>query len=462
MSIAAPIVHLPASVRQIVVVYAQRGITLQLIVRGVLVAFVIGTLILLPPATGAAWCFAIASAYAVLALLLTGWLARRGSAALQWGWVGLYADLLALSALCSVAGQSAEVSWTSLVLLGGFFLLPVLAATQLRWIVCASIIVPTVGFYLLEALATQNANNEPWASILLRVVVLAGVGAAAVGLSRIQQSRVSAIAGLVSDRSMLLTELTTIGTNERSTLAESLHDGALQYLLAARMDLDELRTSAAAGTEVVLDRLDEALTQSARLLRTTVTELHPAVLEQAGIPSAVTAMARSAADRAGLNLTVDCTQWPAEARSTHDQLLFSAARELVTNVVKHAQAQNLSIRLALTAGRIEMTVRDDGVGTDAAVLADRIQEGHIGLHAQRVKTEAAGGHFDLATPSDGGTTVTITIPTAGDDDWQPTEDPTGDIRPLGLTDAPELAEVTVTRGRIASIPDHRQCGHLPQ
>ena len=136
MSIAAPLSRLPAPVQQIVVAYAQRGITLQLIVRGVLVAFIIGTLILLPPATGAAWCLVIAAVYTVLALLLTGWLARRGPTALRWGWIGLYVDLLTLSALCAVAGQSADVSWTSLVLLGGFFLLPVLAATQLRWLVC--------------------------------------------------------------------------------------------------------------------------------------------------------------------------------------------------------------------------------------------------------------------------------------------------------------------------------------
>jgi len=413
MSIAAPISHLPAPVQKIVMAYAQRGITLQLVVRGVLVVFIICTLILLPPATGAAWCVVIAVAYTVLALVLTGWLARRGPTALQWGWIGLYIDLLALSALCLVAGQSADQSWTSLVLLGGFFLLPVLAATQLRWVVCASVVVPTVAFYLLEAIATQHANNEPWTSIVLRVVVLGGVGGAAVGLSRIQRSRVTAIAGLVADRAMLLTELTTITATERSALAETLHDGALQYILAARMDLDDLRP-AAAGAEAVLDRLDQALTQSARLLRTTVTELHPAVLDQAGVPGAVATLARSAADRAGLNLTMDSAQWPADARTAHDQLLFGTARELVANVVKHAHAQNLSIRLALTAGEIEMIVHDDGVGTDVAALSSRVGEGHIGIYAQRVKIEAAGGRFDLVTPGDGGTTITVTIPTAGD------------------------------------------------
>src|SRR5664279_3331333 len=112
MSTATPISQLPAPVQHIVVTSAQRGITLQLVVRCVLVAFIIGTLLLLPPATGAGWCVVIAAVYAVLAVLLTGWLARRGPAAVRWGWIGLYVDLFALSALSVVAGQSADQSWT--------------------------------------------------------------------------------------------------------------------------------------------------------------------------------------------------------------------------------------------------------------------------------------------------------------------------------------------------------------
>ena len=183
---------------------------------------------------------------------------------------------------------------------------------------------------------------------------------------RIQRSRVTAISGLVTDRSTLLTELMTISATEQSALAENLHDGALQYILAARMDLDDLRAVTGAEAEPALDRLDEALTQSARLLRDTVTELHPAVLDQAGIPAAVQHSGPYGGGPGGCHLIVDATAWPAGARTAHDRLLFSTARELVTNVVKHAQARTLSIRLALTADRIEMTVHDDGVGTDVA------------------------------------------------------------------------------------------------
>ena len=221
------------------------------------------------------------------------------------------------------------------MLLGGFFLLPVLAATQLRWGVCASVVVPTVAFYGIEAIATQQANSEPWASIILRILVIAGVGAAAIGLTRIQRARVLAIEGLVADRTHLLTELMTVTDSERRTLAENLHDGALQYILAARMDLEDARELA---DPTAFDRLDQALTQSSRLLRSTVSELHPAVLEQSGLAAAVSQLASTAAERAGLELTLDTDGWPATARTPVDPLLFGTARELLANVVRHAAA----------------------------------------------------------------------------------------------------------------------------
>jgi two-component system NarL family sensor kinase len=293
------------------------------------------------------------------------------------------------------------------VLLGGFFLLPVLAATQLRWGVCTSVVVPTVAFYGIEAIATQQANDEPWASIVLRILVISGVGAAAIGLTRIQRSRLLAIERLVSDRTQLLTELMTVTQSERRTLAENLHDGALQYILAARMDLEDARELA---DPTAFDRLDQALTQSSRMLRSTVTELHPAVLEQSGLAAAVSQLASTAAERAGLELTLHTDEWPAGAHTPIDPLLFGTARELLANVVRHAGAHHLGLTLALRGGTATLVIVDDGVGADPALVADRVAQGHIGLDSHRVKIESAGGEFLLETSPGGGTTVRVSVP----------------------------------------------------
>jgi len=408
MSIVVPdSARLGPEMMPIVVAHAERGITLQQALRAVLVLFVAATVIWLPPAVGAGVCALIAAGYLVAAIGLTWWLGGRGAAAVRWGWLGLYVDLAVLCAVSLIAGLSAGQSWTSYVLLGGLFLLPVLAATQLRWRVCVGVVVPTVAVYLLDGVLTRQGDDEPWASVILRTLALVGVGVAAIGLSRIQRSRVAAIAGLVADRNQLLTELMTVTDTERRRLAEDLHDNALQYVLAARFDAEDARETA---EPAAFDRLDQALTQSAQLLRTTVSELHPAVLEQSGLAAAVSGLARTAADRGGLELAMDVADWPASARTRADLLLFGTARELLANVVRHAGADRLRVELSLLSGRAELVVTDDGVGADPATVAGRLAEGHIGLNSQRVRIEAAGGSFTLRAPPAGGTVVAVSVP----------------------------------------------------
>ena len=408
MSIVVPHSARPGpDVMPIVVDHAERGIALQQALRAVLVLFVVATLVWLPPAVGAGACAVIAAVYVLAAVGLTWWLRGRSAAAIRWGWLGLYVDLAALSAISLISGLSARQSWTYYVLLGGFFLLPVLAATQLRWRVCVGVVVPTVSVYLLEGLLTMQGDDEPWASVILRTLALVGVGVAAIGLSRIQRSRVAAIAELVADRTQLLTELMTVTDTERRRIAEDLHDNALQYVLAARFDLEDARETA---EPAAFERLDQALTQSAQLLRTTVSELHPAVLEQSGLAAAVSGLARTAAGRAGLELDLDVSGWPASARTPADLLLFSTARELLANVVRHAGAGHLGVRLDLRTGRAELVVTDDGVGADPVIVSGRLAAGHIGLSSHRVRVEAAGGTFTLRTPPSGGTVVAVGVP----------------------------------------------------
>ncbi len=219
------------------------------------------------------------------------------------------------------------------MLITGFLLVPVLASATLRPKVCAAVVVPAVLVYLVAGIATQSANEEPWASLLLRTLVMAGVGAACVALSWIQRSRVTTIGRLVRARTDLLAELTDLERRERRALSEQLHDGALQYVLAARQDLDEARDT---GAPEAFDRLEQALLESSRLLRSTVAELHPAVLERAGLPAAIRDLVASAAARGGFAAKLDLDGWPADRRTPVDGLLYRTARELLGNVVKHA------------------------------------------------------------------------------------------------------------------------------
>ncbi len=388
--------------------HANRGVRLQLLLRAALVGFLLLTIGLLPPVEGVAAYYGVVVVYAVGALAMARWAWRGGPAVARWGWLGLFADLVVLAGLVLAAGVDADESWTSYVLLFGFFLLPVLAATQLRVWVCAAVVVPTVIVYLAASFATQEANDEPWRSIVLRTLMLATVGAACLGLSRIQRSRLAAIGGLLEERTHLLDELVHLEQRERRELAERLHDGALQYVLAARLDLEDVpRTDA----DEAVGRIEHALGEASRMLRSTVSELHPAVLRQAGLARALRDLADSTA-RPDLVVDVDLDDWPGGLRTPTDGLLYGAARELLSNVVKHAGARRARVSLGLAGDQARLVVADDGHG--APERAPGPGEGHIGLHTQRLRVEAAGGALDVDA-SGAGTTATVTVPvlTAG-------------------------------------------------
>ena len=402
---AAGVAHVQDVVDEVMVAHAARGATLQTWLRLGVVVFVWACLVLVPPSQYAGWCYGIAVAYPVLWGASLLWDRRRRVTEADWGWVLLVLDIVVLGVLTVIAGLSAEDSWTAYILINGFFLLPILAATQLRPGVSLALGVPIVGVYVLSSVTTRVANDEPWSSLGLRVAVLVAVCLGSVALSRIQRSRVMEIVTLAIDRAGLLVELTDVEERERQQLSEALHDGALQYVLAARMDLEDVRD----GDPEAVDRVEHALTRSAGLLRRTVSELHPAVLDQAGLVRAVDDLAEGLRGR-GYEVDVRHDGMPVRPASDADRVVFGAVRELVANVVKHAEARSVLIELRLTGDQLEAVVADDGVGFDEESAARQLASGHIGLASQRLRIEAAGGRLVASAVEPHGMRMAVSVP----------------------------------------------------
>jgi two-component system NarL family sensor kinase len=401
--------QLESEVVAVAVQHARRGVRLQVRLRWVLVGFVALTIITVAPTHYVAVCAAIIVGYALWALGVALWTRQGHESAVRLAWLALFVDVAVLGVLTLLTGVAAPLGWTSDVFTTGFLLIPVLAATQLRPWVCAAVVGPTALVYFLAGVATQSANLEPWPSLLLRTLVIVGVGLGCIGLSRIQASRVRTIGRLVRTRTELLAELTGLEERERQALSENLHDGALQYVLAARLDLDDARETGGAGS---FDRLEHALAESSRLLRSTVAELHPAVLARAGLPSAVRDLATTAGARGGFTVEVDTTDWPVGRRTGADALLYRTAGELLNNVVKHAKATTATVTLQLVDDLARLVVADDGVGTSAGSGGGALRRGHIGLTSHKVRVEAAGGRFLTEANTPHGTVATVELPAA--------------------------------------------------
>ncbi len=151
----------------------------------------------------------------------------------------------------------------------------------------------------------------------------------------------------------------------------------------------------------------EALQETATGLRSTVTELHPQVLAQLGLTPALREMLKQFEARTEINVEADLED---VGKPESQQLLHRAARELLTNVGKHAEATTVRVALKRNGNRVKMTIADDGAGFDPAVVGQSVAEGHIGLGSLLARFDAMGGAMDIDSHVGNGTRITVTSP----------------------------------------------------
>jgi two-component system, NarL family, sensor kinase len=390
----------------VLIEHAFRGAHIQRILRLLLGLFFVAVLIFQPPDQHLALCWLVVICYALWSIAVGALIRAGGVRSLHYAWLALFVDVFTVAALTLIADSSAQRSWAPYLLINGFFLVPVIAAAQLNPWISAVVAVPAVLVYLGSSLLIRKIDADPISEIVLRTGLLAIVGIGCVLLSRVQRSRVSTIARLLDERTHLLAEMVTIEQREQRDLAETLHDGALQYVLAARQELEAVED----GDPEAAERIDLALAETSRLLRSTMTQLHPAVVDMAGLLPALRDLVETVNARGQLSAELRTRNWEDSLRTPIDELLLTTARELITNVVKHAQARTVSIELAREAGRATLRVSDDGVGMAGVDLDARLGAGHLGVASRRIRLEAAGGRITFSPADPHGTIVDVEVP----------------------------------------------------
>jgi two-component system NarL family sensor kinase len=103
--------------------------------------------------------------------------------------------------------------------------------------------------------------------------------------------------------------------------------------------------------------------------------------------------------------------WDDAWRGQAQEIAYSAARELLTNIVKHAEAGTVDVTLGDADGWIDLMIADDGKGFADGVADRRLAEGHIGLASQRIRIESAGGSLSLRSGPQG-TVAHLRLPMA--------------------------------------------------
>jgi signal transduction histidine kinase len=197
--------------------------------------------------------------------------------------------------------------------------------------------------------------------------------------------------------------IATAADEERRRIERDLHDGAQQRLVALALELRSAQRGLGAEADPELDRLlastADELQVAVEELRSLAHGIHPGALTQAGLSSALEALAA----RVPIPVTVDATteRFPAEVEVT----AYFVASEALANVVKHAEASKVVISARRDNGTLVIEVSDDGVGGATASNGS-------GLHGLADRLEAHGGRLSVESVRGLGTRVVGEIPCA--------------------------------------------------
>ncbi len=374
------------------------------VVRVALVPVVlVGELLVIHPADqGEAFALLIAAfaawAAAILAVHVTAHRTRRRAPV----WLRRaepFVDLAAIAGLTYTSGGPfSEVGMA-------FFVLPLLAAASLRpqatagWAAAA-----TAAFAALSLLHRTAGEPQATARMAAQLGYLVCAGLAATLLSAVLTRRTAAISALAQQRGELVAQALTAEQRERRRLADLLHDESVQILALAQQELGDYRRT---GREASFERARAAIAEALGQLRGEIFELHPYLLEHAGLGAALAAVTERWAERTGAHLTVAIDP---DAAGAHDELVVVLVRELLANVAKHSGAANVAVTLLAEPERIVLTVRDDGAGFEPDRHAEALRDGHIGLASCERRVHAAGGALRVTSAPGHGTTVDIELP----------------------------------------------------
>jgi signal transduction histidine kinase len=184
----------------------------------------------------------------------------------------------------------------------------------------------------------------------------------------------------------------------RRRIERDLHDGIQQQLVSLMLDLRQMQAEAPPEQQGSLSRIAERITDVFDQVREISHGIHPAILCERGLTSALKALARQSAVPVELDLRTG-RRLPGQV----EVAAYYAVSEALTNAAKHARASAVYVELDAPGATLRLAIRDDGIGG-----ADPAQGS--GLTGLRDRIEAVGGTFDVTSPAKGGTTLHIKIP----------------------------------------------------
>ena len=208
----------------------------------------------------------------------------------------------------------------------------------------------------------------------------------------------------------LSTHLQSARESERAAVAREIHDELGATLTAVKMDLHWYAKTLANGKPLSNDKLTDTgvLVDSAiQTVKRIASELRPSILDHLGLWPAIEWQVQELQKHYRIGCELNFESPPVNLEAEAQTALFRIVQEALTNVVRHARATQIRVRVRKSGDDVVVDIHDNGVGLPTAKLLD---PGSSGIHGMRERARAFNGEVQFLTDQDSGTCVSARFP----------------------------------------------------
>jgi two-component system NarL family sensor kinase len=200
---------------------------------------------------------------------------------------------------------------------------------------------------------------------------------------------------------------------ENRHISRELHDGIIQTLISIKYSLEATAMFLLKNKQQKpppLKQAEESLGFAIKEVRRISHHMHPQILDELGLSSAIETLAIDFSKQTGVQINVNKPSLRKLLRDFINTTLYRVVQESLTNIKKHAKAKNVVINISIHDSWLTLTIKDDGLGFD--INATTIKGNHgIGLRNLAERVEHHSGRFNIMS-SEKGTEITVNIPTS--------------------------------------------------
>jgi signal transduction histidine kinase len=202
--------------------------------------------------------------------------------------------------------------------------------------------------------------------------------------------------------------------DERKRIARELHDDTSQSLAVLVMALDSAQAAVKAGLQPRLEETRALAVRTIEDVHRMILDLRPSVLDDLGLQSAIRWYAERHLAPRGIAARCEFDARDRRFPAAFETAVFRVCQEAMSNIARHAQAENVLVQVSETGDKLHIEIEDDGKGFDPQNIAKR-ERRPFGLMGMRERVEILGGTLHIDSAPGEGTRFRIEVPLPRDD-----------------------------------------------